>query len=45
MQVNKRSDEIDFLRGVAVMLVLFSHHWVFQPLNEMGWIGVDLFLY
>lgn len=43
MQVNKRSDEIDFLRGVAVMLVLFSHHWVFQPLNEMGWIGVDLF--
>ena len=25
------------------MLVLFSHHWIFQPLNEMGWIGVDLF--
>ena len=39
----KRSSEIDFLRGVAVILVLFSHHWVFQPLNEMGWVGVDLF--
>lgn len=43
MQLTKRSDEIDFLRGIAVMLVLFSHHFIFLPLNRMGWIGVDLF--
>jgi peptidoglycan/LPS O-acetylase OafA/YrhL len=38
-----RSPEIDFLRGSAVILVLFSHHWLFTPLQQMGWCGVDLF--
>lgn len=31
------------MRGIAVMLVLCSHHWFFTPVNNMGWIGVDLF--
>lgn len=43
LDFSKRALEIDFLRGIAVLLVLFSHHWVFQPFNEMGWMGVDLF--
>lgn len=38
-----RLKEIDFLRGLAVLLVIFRHfRWV-EPLQEMGWIGVDLF--
>lgn len=43
MKEASRSEGIDFLRGIAVMLVLFSHHWIFTPLKTMGWIGVDLF--
>lgn len=40
----KRSTEIDFLRGVAVILVLFRHHWVgIDALQNIGWTGVDLF--
>jgi peptidoglycan/LPS O-acetylase OafA/YrhL len=38
-----RSPEIDFLRGLAVILVLFSHHWLFTPPQQAGWAGVDLF--
>ncbi|MEP7077047.1 MAG: acyltransferase [Acidobacteriota bacterium] len=38
-----RLAEIDFLRGVAIILVLFSHHWLTDPTQRMGWIGVDLF--
>lgn len=40
---DRRLDEIDFLRGVAIVLVLFSHHWLTDSLQTMGWIGVDLF--
>ena len=40
---NYRLRELDFLRGIAIILVLLNH----QPLSEftsrMGWIGVDLF--
>jgi peptidoglycan/LPS O-acetylase OafA/YrhL len=41
--LNRRLAEIDFLRGIAVILVLFSHHWLTNPTQTMGWIGVDLF--
>lgn len=39
----KRSSEIDFLRGIAVILVIFRHFPSVDVLREMGWIGVDLF--
>src|SRR5688572_16524528 len=38
-----RLREIDFLRGVAILLVLLRHKYVFQFTYTMGWIGVDLF--
>ncbi len=38
-----RLKEIDFLRGIAVILVLFRHHWTTNILQHAGWIGVDLF--
>jgi peptidoglycan/LPS O-acetylase OafA/YrhL len=38
-----RLRELDFLRGVAIILVLFRHKYLFQSLMNMGWIGVDLF--
>jgi len=38
-----RLREIDFLRGIAVILVLFRHYEFFSPLYHAGWIGVDLF--
>ena len=40
---SKRLRELDFLRGVAILLVLFRHHLFLIFLNTMGWIGVDLF--
>lgn len=39
----RRLQEIDFLRGIAVILVLFRHHHFFDPLYKAGWMGVDLF--
>ena len=38
-----RLKEIDFLRGIAIILVLFRHHWLLDIPRNMGWIGVDLF--
>jgi len=38
-----RIKQIDFLRGVAILLVLFSHHNIFSILFKSGWMGVDLF--
>jgi peptidoglycan/LPS O-acetylase OafA/YrhL len=43
MQPNNRLRELDFLRGIAVILVLFRHQLLFSFLKTMGWIGVDLF--
>jgi peptidoglycan/LPS O-acetylase OafA/YrhL len=39
-----RNKQLDFLRGIAVILVLFRHHWVgIDALQHVGWVGVDLF--
>lgn len=38
-----RLRELDFLRGIAIILVLFRHIELFSFTTYMGWIGVDLF--
>jgi len=44
-----RLPELDGLRAIAILLVLFSHHFMAVPLAGIqrlaatGWIGVDLF--
>ncbi len=38
-----RLRELDFLRGVAILLVLLRHIPLFTFTTNMGWIGVDLF--
>ncbi|MBK7965273.1 MAG: acyltransferase [Bacteroidetes bacterium] len=38
-----RRSEIDFLRGIAILLVLFRHYRYHDYLYDIGWIGVDLF--
>lgn len=38
-----RLRELDFLRGIAILLVLMRHEFLFQFTTNMGWIGVDLF--
>jgi peptidoglycan/LPS O-acetylase OafA/YrhL len=43
MQTVNRLRELDFLRGIAIILVLFRHQVLFGFLETMGWIGVDLF--
>ncbi|MBW3545897.1 MAG: acyltransferase [Bacteroidetes bacterium] len=40
---SKRLRELDFLRGLAIILVLFRHQYLFEFTKRMGWIGVDLF--
>jgi peptidoglycan/LPS O-acetylase OafA/YrhL len=39
----KRLRELDFLRGIAIVLVLFRHQFVSDFTQKAGWIGVDLF--
>ncbi len=39
----KRLRELDFLRGIAIILVLCRHQFLFSFTQKMGWIGVDLF--
>lgn len=39
----KRLKELDFLRGLAILLVLLRHQYVSVYTTTMGWIGVDLF--
>lgn len=38
-----RITSIDFLRGIAVLLVVFRHIYFEPILVTVGWIGVDLF--
>lgn len=38
-----RIQGLDFIRGVAVLLVLFRHTADQNVLQKIGWIGVDLF--
>lgn len=38
-----RLRELDFLRGIAIILVLFRHIPIASYMMTMGWIGVDLF--
>lgn len=38
-----RLRELDFLRGLAILLVLLNHQQLFECTSMMGWIGVDLF--
>ena len=41
--LNFRLQEIDFLRGLAILIVLFRHHWLTSFTFNFGWAGVDLF--
>ena len=43
MKPQNRLRELDFLRGMAIILVLFRHQEVSVFTTRMGWIGVDLF--
>ncbi len=38
-----RRQDLDFLRGVAIVLVLLRHQPICKPLENIGWIGVQLF--
>lgn len=43
MKYTTRLRHIDFLRGIAILLVLLRHKFLFQATTNIGWIGVDLF--
>lgn len=38
-----RLRELDFLRGVAILLILLRHIPLFTFTKNIGWIGIDLF--
>src|SRR6188474_3449733 len=40
---NYRLRELDFLRGIAIVLVLMRHQYLSGFTTTMGWVGVDLF--
>ncbi len=38
-----RNQQLDFLRGIAILLVLGHHYLYFKYWSQFGWAGVDLF--
>jgi peptidoglycan/LPS O-acetylase OafA/YrhL len=38
-----RLRQLDFLRGLAIFMVLFRHQYLDQYTHRIGWMGVDLF--
>ncbi|MBO0939015.1 acyltransferase [Fibrella sp. HMF5335] len=38
-----RLKQLDFLRGIAILLVLLRHQELVEYTSRFGWIGVDLF--
>src|ERR1700691_6848 len=40
---NSRNQNLDVLRGIAILLVLGSHYEYFFVWARIGWFGVDLF--
>ena len=42
-KVKMRNKGLDFLRGIAIVLVLFRHTETNDMLHHIGWVGVDLF--
>lgn len=43
LQKPVRLRQLDFLRGLAILLVLFRHKFFTEHTQTAGWIGVDLF--
>jgi peptidoglycan/LPS O-acetylase OafA/YrhL len=43
MKQRTRYNSLDFLRGIAVLLVIFGHFLPGYISNHVGWTGVDLF--
>ncbi len=41
--MKNRKIEIDFLRGIAILLVILFHDRTLPFVGRMGWMGVDLF--
>lgn len=42
--INKHIPELDGLRGIAILMVIFFHYFgQFTPIFNWGWMGVDLF--
>jgi peptidoglycan/LPS O-acetylase OafA/YrhL len=41
--VKTRNQQIDVLRGLAILLVLGRHNGYYELWHRVGWIGVDLF--
>lgn len=41
--MKNRLQKLDFVRGIAILLVLFTHFKWVDVLYQVGWIGVDLF--
>ena len=43
ISTTKRFQHLDFLRGIAIFLVLLRHSNFSNRLTQFGWLGVDLF--
>jgi len=41
--MKQRAKELDFLRGIAILLVMLRHSNLSALTTQVGWIGVDLF--